>query len=93
MKENNTENFFRKLVSWYFSRKALPFWCLFLLDLQIVFLCALGTYWVFNRTELMFAERFTVLYSAIAYALLSSIGALVFKTYIGIVRYSSFVDL
>ena len=93
MKEKNTENFFRKLVSWYFSRKALPFWCLFLLDLQIVFLCALGTYWVFNRTGLMFAERYTVLYSAIGYALLSSIGALVFKTYIGIVRYSSFVDL
>ena len=79
-----------KLVNWYFSKNALPYWCLFLLDFVIVFLSALFTYWVFNRTGVMFDERFEVLYSALACALLSSIGARVFKTYSGVVRYSSF---
>ena len=82
-----------KLVNWYFTKNALPYWCLFLLDFVIVFLSALFTYWVFNRTGVMFDERFDVLYSALACAVLSSIGARVFRTYSGVVRYSSFVDL
>lgn len=83
----------RKLISWYFTKKALPYWCIFLFDMLIVFLSALGVYWVFYRTGVMFAERFSVLYTALTYSLLSSIGAHIFKTYSGIVRYSSFVDL
>ncbi len=82
-----------KLINWYFTRNALPYWCIFFLDLVIVFVSALVTYWVFNRTGLMFEERFDVLYTAFAYAALSSIGAKLFSTYSGIVRYSSFVDL
>ena len=86
-------NPFSKVINWYFSKNALPYWCLFLLDFVIVFLSALFTYWVFNRTGVMFDERFEVLYSALACAVLSSIGARFFKTYSGVVRYSSFVDL
>ena len=86
-------NPFSKVINWYFSKNALPYWCLFLLDFVIVFLSALFTYWVFNRTSVMFDERFEVLYSALACAVLSSIGARAFKTYSGVVRYSSFVDL
>ena len=82
-----------KFVHWYFSRRALPFWCLFLMDLAIVFNSVLFTYWVFNRTGVMFEERINVLYTAILYVALSAIGAKVFHTYSGIVRYSSFVDL
>ena len=86
-------NALSKLVSWYFSKRALPYWCLFLFDMLIVMLSALGTYWVFYRTGVMFAERFAVLYTALAYSVLSGIGAHLFKTYSGVVRYSSFVDL
>ena len=50
-------------------------------------------YWVFNRTGEMFENRFDVLYTALLYAVLSIIGARVFHTYSGVVRYSSFVDL
>ena len=83
----------RKLISWYFTKSALPYWCIFLLDMLIVFLSALGTYWVFYRTGVMFAERFAVLYTALFFSLLSGIGTYLFKTYLGVVRYSSFVDL
>ena len=83
----------KKLVDWYFTKYALPYWCLFILDMLIVLLSTLGIYWVFYRTGVMFAERFAVLYTALAFSLLSGIGAHLFKTYTGVVRYSSFVDL
>ena len=82
-----------KFISWYFSKNALPYWCLFILDICIVMISALMTFWVFNRTGVMFEERFDVLYTALAYAALSAIGAKLFSTYSGVVRYSSFVDL
>lgn len=82
-----------KFVHWYFSKRALPFWCLFIMDLAIVFVSVLFTYWVFNRTGVMFEERINVQYTALLFAALSAVGAKVFHTYSGIVRYSSFVDL
>lgn len=82
-----------KFINWYFSKKALPYWCMFIIDMLIVLLSTLGIYWVFNRTGVMFAKRFAVLYTALAFSALSGIGAYLFKTYSGVVRYSSFVDL
>jgi len=82
-----------KLINWYFTKRALPYWCLFLFDMLIVMLSALGTYWVSNRTGVMFAERFQVLYTTLTFSALSGIGAYLFKTYSGVLRYSSFVDL
>ena len=51
------------------------------------------SFWVFNRTVMLFMERFDVLFTVLAFVLLSAISARVFRTYSGIVRYSSFVDL
>ena len=86
-------NLIVKLVRWYFSKRALPFWCLFLMDMTILFISVLFTYWVFNRTDVMFEERINVLFTALLFVALSAIGAKAFRTYSGIVRYSSFVDL
>ena len=82
-----------KLINWYFTKNALPYWCLFIIDLGIVMVSALFTFWIFNRTGVFFEERFDVLYTALAYTLLSAVGAKLFSTYSGVVRYSSFVDL
>lgn len=86
-------NSLSRLLNWYFTRRALPYWCLFLIDMLIVFLSAMGIYWVFNRTGVMFEERFTIMHTALSYSLLSCVGARMFTTYAGVVRYSSFVDL
>jgi FlaA1/EpsC-like NDP-sugar epimerase len=86
-------NTLNRVINWYFTKNALPYWCLFLLDIFIVFASVLFTYWIFNRTGNMFDERFNVGYTAIAFAALSCIGARLFRTYSGVVRYSSFVDL
>ncbi|MBO5594860.1 MAG: polysaccharide biosynthesis protein [Prevotella sp.] len=86
-------NTLNKILNWYFSKDSLPYWCLLLVDTVIVFLSALFTYWVFNKTFNMFQSRLEVLFSACFYAVLSWIGAKAFSTYSGIIRYSSFVDL
>lgn len=85
--------FWKKLLSWYFNKKSLPYWCLFLIDSAIVLFSGLFTYWIFNRTMEMFTHRFDVLYTSLFYVVVSWIGARVFRTYSGVVRYSSFVDL
>ncbi len=77
----------------YFSKNVLPFWCILLLDSIIVFISSLFVYWVSNRTETMFEHRYAVFYTALLFTALSWIGAKIFRTYSGIVRYSSFVDL
>ena len=86
-------NAISKIINWYFSKNALPYWCLFLLDCAIVVVSGLMTFWVFNRTVMLFMERFDVLFTVLAFSVLSAISARVFRTYSGIVRYSSFVDL
>ena len=38
-------DFLQKLRNWYFSKRALPYWGIFLIDLVIVFLSAFIVYW------------------------------------------------
>ena len=81
------------LVRQYFNKNVLPFWCVLLIDTAIIFLSCLFSYWVSNREGTIFDNQCAVIYTALLYSGLSWIGARVFKTYSGIVRYSSFVDL
>ena len=82
-----------KILDWGFSKKSLPYWCLILVDCISILLSCLFTYWVFNRTLDIFEHRFAVLYTSLFYAAIYLIGARCFHTYLGVVRYSSFVDL
>lgn len=82
-----------KILDWGFSKKSLPYWCLILVDCITILLSCLFTYWVFNRTLDIFEHRFAVLYTSLLYAAIYLIGARCFHTYLGVVRYSSFVDL
>ena len=86
-------NLFRKVVDWYFSNKALPYWCILLLDSVIV---AFSTY-VGHYIELggdIFVGHFWSITRGILLGLvLFVISFRAFHTYSGIVRYSSFIDL
>ncbi len=86
-------NALRKLLDWYFNKKSLPYWCLLLLDSIIVFLSAIFVYWIFRKSQMLFNFRHEVIFTALIYAVLSVFGARIFRTYSGILRYSSFVDL
>lgn len=86
-------NLFRIIIHWYFSRNALPYWCLLLMDMVLVVLSGLITYWAFNKTGMLFEARHELFFTIIVFALLSLVGAKLFHTYSGILRFSSFVDL
>ena len=77
----------------YFSKRVLPYWMIILADSFIVFFSCVVTFWVSNRSWETFDNRFALLYTSLLYAALSWVGARIFKTYSGVLRYSSFVDL
>ena len=83
----------RGILHWYFSKNALPYWCVLIADSVIVFLAGVLTYWIFRRTGVLIEHRFEITYTLLMYVFFSLIGARVFSTYSGIVRFSSFVDL
>ncbi len=81
------------LANWYFTKKALPYWCVLLLDISVVFFSYLFTYIQF-RSMLELAEDFdNVCLNAAVYIIFYLVGFRFMRTYSGIFRYSSFVDL
>lgn len=84
---------FDRLLSWYFKKDSLPYWCIFIIDSAIVFLSGIFTFWLFNKMQVFVDSRFDLLYTTFIYVVFSWVGFRVFHTYSGIIRYSSFVDL
>ena len=83
----------KKLSSWVFSKKVLPYLVILAIDTLIVFVSCLFTWWVMNRTPLSVDNVKAVLLTSLLFSMLSWIGARIFRTYSGVLRYSSFVDL
>ena len=82
-----------RLTGWYFSKSALPYWGVLILDSLIV-LCAsyVGAYVEVGATALLqlfapitWGVLITLLFYVVSFRL--------FRTYSGIIRYSSFIDL
>lgn len=82
-----------RILSWYFTKNSLPYWCVLLLDCATLYLSGFVVYWIFNKTMLLIDNRFQVMNTLTCYVLLSVISFRIFRTYSGIMRYSSFVDL
>ena len=82
-----------RVSNWYFSKKVLPYWVILLTDALVVFLSCLFTYWVANKSQATYDHHIELLSAAAFYAVLSWVGARCFRTYSGVLRYSSFVDL
>ena len=87
------KNPFKKLINWYFSKSALPYWCILLLDFLLLMIGGILTYWIFIYRKRVTFDQSLLLQTLFVYALPSLIGARMFHTYAGIIRYSSFVDL
>ncbi len=83
----------KRILTWYFSKNSLPYWCLLLNDCLLVFLSTILAYWAFEKMAMLFEHRVEVVYTALLYVAVNLIGARIFRTYSGVVRYSSFVDL
>ena len=85
--------FFSKLTEWYFSKNALPYWGVLLLDSLIVLFSAyLGAYVEVRGLE--FLQSFGIVSGmSVLCVLLYMVAFRLFHTYAGIIRYSSFIDL
>ena len=86
-------NFIQKLARWYFTKQALPYWVILVLDC----LSAVGAYWLVTiLTESMgniVHQWKTLLFESGCCLLCYLIGFRLMHTYSGVLRYSSFVDL
>lgn len=84
---------FRKFTDWYFSKKSLPYWCIFLIDCAVTFVSYLFIYQQINSgaKALSILGQLSMLFAI--FTLFHAIGFRIFHTYDGILRYSSFIDL
>lgn len=82
-----------KISGWYFTKKSLPYWGVLLLDCLIVLLSAyLGAY--VELRGLAFLQSFnSISIMSLLCVLLFVFSFRIFRTYFGIIRYSSFIDL
>ena len=80
---NKIEAFIKRSLRWYFTKNALPYWCMLLMDSAIIVGAGLCIYWILHRTQSIFDNRIEVLYSLLVYTLVSWIGARLFHTYQG----------
>lgn len=85
--------FFNRLSNWYFSKKSLPYWCIFGIDCAVTFVSYLFIYQQINSgaKALSILGQLSMLFAI--FTLFHAIGFRIFHTYDGILRYSSFIDL
>lgn len=83
----------RKIVDSYFSKRTFPYWCVLLLDSAILFLSGEFVYWCFNRGTALQLNFWPLTYLMLLCVGVHFIFFAIFRTYSGIIRYSSFNDL
>lgn len=83
----------RKIVDSYFSKRTFPHWCVLLLDSAILFLSGVFVYWCFNRGTALQLNFWPLTYLMLLCVGIHFIFFAIFRTYSGIIRYSSFNDL
>lgn len=83
----------RKIVDSYFSKRTFPHWCVLLLDSAILFLSGVFVYWCFNRGTALQLNFWPLTYLMLLCVGVHFIFFAIFRTYSGIIRYSSFNDL
>ena len=88
------KHFFKNITDWYFTKKAVPYWFILLLDCFLVFLNGWIAFFLtrpqaFVNDVLFWSNFWGILINVLIYA----ISFKIFHTYHGIVRYSTFHDL
>ena len=84
---------FKDIIDWYFSKGALPYWCVLLIDCIILLFSSIVVYWAFHSASFLVGNFLPLMRVMLIYLAVTCIFFRVFKTYTGIIRYSSFSDL
>lgn len=87
------KNPLHKAISWYFCKSALPYWAILVIDCIILTVSALFAF-IVNHGIINAATSRNALLCTLALLLIVFILCFrIFRTYMGIMRFSSFVDL
>ena len=82
-----------RIVNWYFSRNALPYWCILLIDYTTIIFSGLIAFYFLRGGDAVSHNFWNVLRELLLLLIPYTIAFRIFHTYSGIFRYSSFVDL
>ncbi len=83
----------RKVFDWYFSRGAMPYWSVLLVDYLILYVSGIVVYALKYGALHTLTIFYPLSVTLIAYSLFFIIGFRIFHTYAGVIRFSSFIDL
>ena len=86
-------NYIDKIAKWYFSRRALPLWGILLIDNAIVFGSFFFMFLLLEPSVRSTVGIEAIILNILLYLVFYNIGFRLFRTYSGILRYSSFIDL
>ena len=86
-------DFIKKIASWYFSRQALPYWCVLLFDCMVVLLSGIVCIALDHGVYATLDHLFPILCTLSVYLLFFLFGFRLMRTYTGVLRYSSFADV
>ena len=86
-------DFIKKIASWYFSRQALPYWCVLLFDCMVVLLSGIVCIALDHGVYATLDHLFPILCTLSVYLVFFLIGFRLMRTYTGVLRYSSFSDV
>lgn len=87
------KNILDHVLNWYFSRQALPYWVILIVDCAICYLSGIFVFWLYYHGAVTLGNITILSKTILVYMIFNLIGFRIFHTYSGIIRYSSFVDL
>lgn len=88
-----TNGLLKRVSNWYFTKGALPYWCLWLADCLAVYLCGVIAFTLTHGASQCAVNGSVVASVLLIHLMAYAVGFRLFKTYCGIVRNSKAQDL
>ncbi len=86
-------NWIYKLASWYFSKQALPYWGVLIMDSVIIVISGMSSLFFCTSASFFVTNFWQYLIIWLCALPFYYVGMRLFHTYSGVFRYSSFIDL
>ncbi len=93
MKRFNRSRFVNRLTNWYFSKRTLPFWCIIFIDSTAIVAAGMISTYMTDGGIPLSSNFWGCLLTYVCSLPLFTVGMRLFRTYSGIIRFSSFTDL
>ena len=82
------KNILDHVLNWYFSRQALPYWVILIVDCVICYLSGIFVFWLYYHGAVTLGNITILSKTILVYMIFNLIGFRTFNTYSSIIRYS-----